>query len=652
MQNVSGSAQRLSLRRPLVSPELRLFMKLVKSPSHLMFIASNVALFVHLLFYSTVVRKQKMEEFISQINELENFEELIKDLDKQNEEIQKQISVYKHLQRKSKDYTDSRDSNRDQRPTKRSQSPIVLNESLHLHSTHANKFLDQRKLFATTFTEKTSIAKLFESSSLETSLETSHSTSSSASPTFSDPILNLLIALSHQFVKAFLVEINLRNSLDDKEVGIHIPGDSFLLHEDLFAYMNHDADKEELLTKLFTLRDVERTLPETFLSRLDDKVTEKLFIDFWLSDNFKNKGSRRYDIFHHISGQWLNYEHSDTFTSIRTLSSPVFASNTVSSDEYIRRFDSIFSAYELSKAPLREFALLLLLARALSTGGECIPSYSIFGFLLDKLGKYGLNNYQSMVYDVLPDVRYYQTSFADSLSENEFASRRYFHFAHLIGNNSDILASLMEYQVSRKDVQAFKLLVRLLEPIKVSNSRSYLLLPSFIRSHASTSATIFGDNQEVLIDLDTISRVIRGCVELKQYTTLDLMLSKLFLNLIQTSDGVRVMLSGIKDEKALIFESVPTLAPSLLLTESILLSLARAYTENRERTRSKWLVPHIDVFLTTHKSEKLAQYLPLLQEITMDHQPMKNMQARTRSISLNLPEDYGVKPQLTVSLMA
>lgn len=659
LEKAAGCVQRFSLRRSLISQELRLFIKMLKSPSHIMFVASNVALLVHLLFYSTVVRKLKMEEFVSRINELENYEDLIRDLDRQDEEIQRQITILKQLQHKSLDHLDSNQNrNRALIPSKQHQSTSVLNGNLHLHQTHASKFLKQRKFFASTFTEKSAIAKLFKCTSNSFSDDTDIK-SSLGSPTFSDPILNSLMALSHQFVTAFVVEFNLRVSLGDQDCVNGITRKSFLRKDELFAFMSHDSDKEELLMKLFALRGkVNKSEPGLMLEQLDKSETQKLFGDFAQSENFKNLGSRRYDIFHHVSGRWLNYDHSDTFSSIQALSPPKFGSNLVNSDEYIHKFDRIFVAYELSKAPLREFNLLLQLAKVLSAGGECIPTYSVFGFLLDKLGKIGLYNYQSMVYDVLPDFRYYETVFAESPQGSEFASRSSRHFAYLIGNDSSMLASLLEYQIPRRDIKTFRLLLEFLKPLAPSNTpHSIPLLPGFMQSQFSNSVGMCEMNQGVLVDLDTISRALNGCVQLKEYSALDAIISKLFLNLIHTNNGVRIVLNSITDENALICKSHPSLAPSLFFTESILLLLAQAYSDTRDRSRSQWLLPHIDAFLRTHKSEKLTSFLPSLRNIVMGHRDVtivseNKVRKSNRTTTNKPPNDYSLKPGQAVSLLA
>lgn len=630
-------------------------MKMLRSPSHVMFVASNVALLVHLLFYSTVVRKLRMEEFMSHMNDLENYEDLIRDLDQQNEEVQKQITILKQLQQKDLDHFDSNQHQLE--PSKRTQSTTALNENRHLHHSHANNFLKQRKFFASTFNEKGAIAKLFQCNSSSQSDDSSFK-GSLGSPTFSDPILNPLMALSHQFIKAFLVEMNLRTSFGDKDCQRRIARDSFLLHDDLFAYMNHDSDKEELLAKLFAMRKDFRckSNSELLLQQLDSTASDNLFDDFGQSEDFKIRGSRRYDIFQHVSGRWLNYEHSDTFNSVQALSPPKFGSNVVNSDEYINKFDQIFSAYELSKAPLREFNLLLLLAKALAAGGQCIPTFSVFGFLLDRLGRNGLYNYQSMVYDVLPDFRYYETAFADSSRGNEYAFRKYFHFAHLIGSDPDMLASLIEYQIPRKNIITFKLLLQYFEPLAPSSPHSIPSLPSFMRSHFANSVEAFDMNQEVLIDLDTVGRALNGCVQLREYSALDTILNKLFLNLMQTNDGVRVVLNSIKDESALLCKSIPSLAPSVLFTENILLLLAQAYTDIRDSRRSKWLIPHIDAYLRTHESEKLASFLPLLRALivstSIKNASETNAVKNRKTIPISLSKDYDLKSQLTVSVMA
>lgn len=646
IQAASGNGSKMSLRRGLMSPELKMFLQMLKSPSHIMFVASNVALLVHLLFFSTVRRKQKTEEFLSQMEELENYVDLINDLDNQNAEIQKRIRVLKALQQKDSSTPEVQHMHQnDQDTTPQPFTPREEIVPLRLHSTHAERFLKHRNLIATTFSKRSNIAKLFENSNRPSIEEEKDIIADERS--YSAPILNTLLALSHLLVKTFVIELNLKHALGDDETQKLISSDSFLLHEDLFAFMKHDREKEELLAKLQALKsDSGNTEPRPLWSSLDKGMVSKLSDQFAEAEEFKCKNNRRYDNYHHLSGRWLNYDHSDTFTSIQASASPKFGSSIVNSEEYLQSFDTIFSAYEDSKAPLRNFTLLLQLAKALLRGGECVPSYSIFEFLLDKLGKCGLYNYQSLVYDVLPSFDYRQTAFADSARQEDFASRDAIHFEHMIEENPEILGTLIEYQASRKDFEAFELLLNYFEPTVTSGQKLLEILPSFATRRYSRSSTLLDCEEEICIDLHTMGRAFRSCVEMKNVTAIDKILCKLFLNSVQTDKGVRVVLNKVKDDKSLLcMRTSSSELPSLLFTEDILTLLAQAYSELKDQTRARWLLPHLDSFLKSNNSRQLMDAtrriasIANLKPATMDR-VQATLPRRSQSINLRSTDRF------------
>lgn len=636
IQGATGGGSLMSLRRSLMSPELKMFMKMLKSPSHLMFVASNLAILVHLLFYSTVRRKQKMQEFMSQMDELENYINLINDLDSQNEEVQRQIAILKKF-RANEDETFPSEDDQEAQIEASSDSKKFLAFSDQIHVDFANNFLKQRNFIASTFKDKKIIGELFRNSSSSPSENLQ-----SEKATYSDPILNSLMALAHQLVKTFLVELNIKNALGDEETRRMTGLDSFLVQKDILAYMNHDLDKEELLVKLYALKRKGNTLEEDKLRiSLDESAMEELNDKFGKAEAFKNKGDRRYDLYLNLSGGWLNYDQSDTFNSIQAASPPQFGSNIFNSDEYITKFNKIFSAYEKSDAPNREYALIIQLANALAAGGECVPTYSVFKCLLDNFGRIGLYNYQSMVYDVLPAFEYHQTAFADCSTSEEFAPRSAFHFEHIIENHPDFLASLVEYQIPRNNVTTFKLLLDYFEPVSPSNAHALSLIPNFARGYVSNSPSLLESKKEITIGLDTLLRTVKSCVEIKEYSALDKLLNKLLLNLIQTGNGVRVVLNSIKDEGTLICNAAPSLAPSLLFTEEILVLLARAYVETNDRVRAKWLLPHVKTFLNANYSPDLRSFLPSMMDITAN------------KVTETIPADaFASKPIPSVSMMA
>lgn len=604
--NASGGP-RSSLRLGLnlfQSPELKMILKFLKSPGHLIFVASNVAILAHLQFYSTVRRKQRTEEFMRQMQELENYVELINDLDAQNDEIQRQIASLKRLQKKE----DVKVSPAvEKKPTARPNFlPLKSDLPLSKQVRHAQMFLKQRQMYASTFSNPENIAKLFPENLTNVDLEKLEQQPFEL--TYYSRMQNSLMALSSQLIKSFLIELNLRHSFQDNGLNEAITPDSFLLHDDLFALMKDDEEKRELMTKLLAFREPkQRGGEQPFLNNLDSDAIEKMLDDFKHSMHFKSKELRRHDFYEYKSGHWLNYEESDTLKSIQAALPPRFHSNTVSSNEYIRNFEKIFASYENSSGTLKHMNLALELAQALAFGGEKIPSYSVLRYLLDNLGKLGLYNYQSLVYDVLPKFEHRQTALADSPQNQDFAPRKSFHFSHLIEDDPDFLGSLIMYQVPRKDMTTFNQLMAFFNVFERSDNLSSSILPPFMKPHGVGQATPADLNKPQLVSVDTISKAFSACVELKQYPLLDTLINKLVYDLVQTSEGLKIAIGSAGREVS------PTTKSSEIFTENILTLLAKAYIETKDSARAKWLLPHVGSFIKANPSADLSNYETELQ---------------------------------------
>lgn len=587
-----------------------------------------------------------MEKFLSQLEELDNYVQVIDDLDSQNEEIQRQIAVLKDLQNRELNNSLQKDSQQEFRLKSLPHDKEAAQDAESLHQQSAEQYMKQRKIIAHAFTEKSSVAKLFTRHKGSVLAEVEHTTISDGL-CFSHPILNPLMVLSHQFVKAFLVEVNLKNALGNKEIASLIHPDSILLHEDLFAFMSHDNDKEELLSKLYALRDGKKSESSPW-NVLDENTVAELSRDFSDSEAFRNNGLQRYDLLQHLSGRWLNYEHSDTLASIQASHPPRFASSVFNSEEYIREMREVFSRYNLTQEPNRKPILLLQLAKALAAGGDCIPTCSVFEFLLDSFGKSGLYNYQSMVYDVLPAFQFHQFAYADSPHQEGFAPNSSTHFEHLIEEYPEFLATLMEYQVPRNNSETFQ---HLLEYFELSTSASLAtlsILPTFSRAVGSNPLGLLEKGSEVSVGLNTIARVLESCVKMHDYPALDKILNKLILNLRQTTDGVRIILNAVKDENTLIYKKAPNSIPSLIFNEKILLLLGGAYLEMRDRKRARWLMPHVQFHLKESKSKKLSDLSGRLTKILGDSK------AASQSVPtrINSRDLFGPKLQSTVPVMA
>lgn len=581
-----------------------------------------------------------MEKFLSQLEELDNYMDIIDDLDSQNEEVQRQIATLKRLQ--GKGVTAACEDSLPQSPpftkvtTSQPEYPEISAEADPPSEEHrsAQRFMRQRLMISQTLKSRSSIARLFNTSA--TSPKEFEDNNASHEQIFHHPILNSLMALSHKFMKQFLIETNLQHAMGDDQITSIMHPDSFLLHEDLMAYMRHDTDKEELLSKL------------NLLKRNDKNASclLKLSSNYSTSQLFSDPGHNNLDLSVHLSGRWLNYEHSDTSAAILAAPSPKYTTNVINSEDYIEKLEVIFSRYNLTTGPERNPTLLLQLARLLVGGGECIPSYTVFEYLLDNLGAAKLYNYQSMVYNVLSGVEGHKDALRTQVAPQPRAQ-----LIDVIHEHPLFLASLLEYETTRADQRMFQSLLLYFE---IGNNVGNLsIVPSFSRAQVMNSLTPPTSGRKLMIELESVARVMETCVKMENVTALDKVLNKLILNLCQTNDGIKVTLNSSENQQFLA-SSTATSPFSLIFDERILLLLGSAYVAWADKTRAKWILPHVEAFAASNNSSKLSTLIPKLHSVAgIPHHPTAHTErATSRLTRITRCDLFETKPQTSVPALA
>lgn len=641
MNNISSGGPKDALRMVssfFMASGLNPVFRMLRSPGHMLFLASNVSIFVQLHHYSTMRRRENTERFVEKMRELENHLEVMKDLESQEVQVRKQIELLKLMNSESHDEfneTEHKNHISQAEATKerlhlKKEKNVIAAEMVHStirdirratseeanlkeHSKLADQFLLQRKAFSATFTDPTNLLKLFANpgskwSSLVGSEKLDLLEPSIGCPelTYYSPVQNSLLALSGQLMTSFLVELNLRQNLRGDNRNLARFKESFIFNESLFPMMKEVDDKAELLEALWKIRSKSAPPKNDFWESLDAQAIDELFQRFHQSESFKSIDLYRYNFHHYKSGRHLNYEHSDTLKSIQALQPTKFQSNIVSNDEYLHQFEKIFSEFEAESGDLKHMNLILRIAKTLANGGLSIPTFTIFRYLLDNLGRVGLYNQQSVVYDNLVAFEHRQTVLADS-SSREATPKKWYHFASLIEKDPAFLTSLINYQISRKDTTTFQQVVSYFDNLCTSTAVEFF--PRLMKSKSATYNT-FNPETHILVELKSLEAAIEGCVNLKQYGLIDGLLNKLVLNLVQTSEGVKVALNKVEDESALISGNCDALDTGLLVfSEGILVLLLSAYSETNDKTRMKWLLPHVQTFLNHRKSDRLTMAL-------------------------------------------
>lgn len=597
----------------LQSPELKSFLKQLRSPGHLTFLVSNFAVLVQLHYFTTARKRERTEEFIQQMDDLEYHVEVMKDLEAEEQEVREQIALLK--QRKSQLAKES--ANRSTHSSQNSKSSTHMQGTTNERRGYAEQFLNHRKVYSTTFTNSQNISKLFPNSDVPSwatlSKQSERSDFSKGEAvtntglTYYSKIQNSIMALSNLLINSFLVELNLRGTLQEQEADLHNINENFLVEKKLFHYMKDDEDKQELLARLHELKDSASDLAHG--NSLPRESVNQLMQNLGLSEASRSIETSRANFQLYKSGRYLNYEHSDTFKFIQGLQPVRFQSNIVNNEEYISSFKGIFQAYEKETGPLKNITLILRIAKALANGGLFTPSFTVFKYLLDNLGNVGLYNYQSLVYDTLPAYEHRQTVLADSETRST-APRKWYHFSHLIENDPSFLKSLLNYQIPRKDNDTFNQLLGFFEPFNPTSIISKDYLPLGTKAESSSVQTKFQQREPVLVDLDTVGAAIKGCVELGEFQMIDMLISKLILNLIQTPDGVKVALNHITDESTLISRNFsPMETGALVFTEDILVLLLQAYTETKATAKMNWTLEHAVNFTKLRDSDSISAFI-------------------------------------------
>ncbi|GEQ67950.1 hypothetical protein JCM33374_g1616 [Metschnikowia sp. JCM 33374] len=570
-------------------------------------------------------KKHRIHHLTSQAAELEDYENVISDLDSKLEGVQKRIQELKACNSTSKlsRSPDGEPSEPRSVISKELKYKKIQQKMLADQESLAHKFLQSRASIAAVASTPEIIANLFASSPLPTSsgstenLPTATETDTSKenyeinpkTRTFSSPIQNSLMSLSHSIISTSLIELNIRYALFDKKLTTHFPGTDSLYRSKLFQNMSDDKDKQELLSNMSDFCIVPSSNSKSFLKSLHPKKKEMLFASFRRSDHFADKESQRYDMYIHKSGRWRNYEDSDTAKQISAIRGPVFESNTVSNVHYFEKFQTLFSSYKSERRPLKHINLVLEIARILASDGKFIPSNAIFRDLLDKFGEVGLTNYQHLVYDSLPDFQHRKTAWADGVASHSFAEKKLIHFQSLIEEDPQLLGSLIEYNTKRGNASFVKKLFAYLEPVHNAYPQSQTILPHFMTKRFDSSSR--GSNEAlekpILFENNIIELAIKACVDLEEYKSIDKLLNKLVFNSIDTPSGLKIFSgSHFGSDKLLLNNFSTDEVVNKLFNENILCMLGQVYVSSKDLRRCEWIAPIIQKYITKTDSPKLS----------------------------------------------
>ncbi|CAH2350829.1 hypothetical protein CLIB1423_02S06106 [[Candida] railenensis] len=537
-------------------------------------------------------------------------------------------------------------------------------------------FEDQRNLIVEKFQDQSSIELLFKNNAQQpgscvTSKDELLESLNNGDPlSYFSPVQHSIMCLASHLLNSVMVELNLRRQFIIDDPIQRVPS-SFFFRENIIDQIKDTERNREILQILELVSEPSNDKNNTsrssksildIIERLDQNELKRLINhSLKTSDSFNDIEFWRLNFNYYKSGQYLNYDHSDTFKNIQNLKLIDFQSPVVDNSEYVARIDKIFVNYNLQKDNnhlSRHITLMLELIEVLLGTKKYTPNFGMFSHLLSKLmeqqdavdvteNQDELYNIQSLVYHSLPLHEHRQTILAtpnsaattsdakltlnSSTSSFVTASRLSYHFKHLVVEDPDILKPLIKYQVSRKDVSTFMQILnfyRLIEVSAYEKTLSKTILSSlvsksrFVNQRAAAldplKDVIFYDvSRPLLVDVSTIYASIEACLDLERFEYIDLLLSKLILFYVRSDNEFdkKVALSfGSESSPYSLMLAEEKVTPSQfsleIFTKNLLQLLLRACREGKDYGRLLWIIPHLDYYIATYmKDEKSVQHI-------------------------------------------
>ncbi|RKP29414.1 hypothetical protein METBISCDRAFT_18709 [Metschnikowia bicuspidata] len=533
-----------------------LFLQLIRSPGHLSFVAANVTLLVHLQLLSTLRLLKHKEKHQLKISELQNFSDLVNNLDSQIAHIQSQISELKSRKKRLKQrdpmgYQDGLLS--PQLMARRLREENYAKGQIRL----ARKFTKEREAFKALAKLPDILAKLFPESADTASNDTAQNHPRTVSRTYSSPLANSLLLLSSLLIQRFLVELNLRHAFQDKKLLDQYPQETYLIENGLSNSLScaKRTKIQEVLASL-TLHGVEITIND-------------VLADLPRNESFTSVELKRQDFYTYKSAHWLNYAFSDVTSSIEACLPPAFLSSVVDDEEYFRKITGLFSAHKTDLHPFKHFNLALSVAKMLATGGERSPSILVIRVLLDKFGEHGLYSYQSSVHDALPS---FGSGELEPLSERPDADAATTKlYLMLIQKDPQYLHSLIDYNFRKGKHGNVKFLLSFLEPSAATRKAlSSHLLPFFHNNLRSTPNT--EPHAPLWPGAKTYETALEVCAQIGDYDRMD----RILVGLLSGAQTPSVLDSGV------------------LLTPKMLANLGQTYLKRKDAAHLQWLAPFVE----------------------------------------------------------
>lgn len=446
-------------------------------------------------------------------------------------------------------------------------------------------------------------------------------------------MVSSLLLLAHLFLNLFLVQVSLRHALSDTTLLSKYPESLSIYHHKLLSEIPTTENPHEIYSQLAQIctKDTLQNNYIKIITNLDKQLVTSFISQFKSNDDFFSLKYYR-EMFHYYkSGNFLNYQQTDLHASTKSCQPIYFNSVERNNEEILETIDYAFKKYSASKNDLE---LLIDITKGLLENHTYTPTVEIFKELMDRFGEQKLYNYQTIVYDCLPQYKHMAITLAES--HGKLAPRFLYQLQYLVEEVPEFLNTLLNYLIQHDDEATFLELLKFFRlrslrdyelHFKKSQYGSLISRSSFskvynhfrINELAKEMALVFDTDDPMIVSLDSTLKAIEGCIKFKRFEFIDPLFNRLVIFLLNPKHCDNQILVPLSlgstleivehSNRFLLLAENPSVEDfsKILFDKRMMKLLLRASKESGDIGRLLWIIPHLDVYLARHLSTEKCQ---------------------------------------------
>lgn len=491
-------------------------------------------------------------------------------------------------------------------------------------------FKNQREKIVSMASDPKNVESLFENFEEYSEIDAKPILSSDVTYSSDFEIVSSLLLLSHLLINLFLVEVSLRGALQDQQFLQKFPESLSIYHQRLLSDIPKSENAHEIYKELAEFYDKDKLgVPEDYafmVKNLDQQSVLHLIREFKSNDDFFSLQYYR-EMFHYYkSGDFLNYEQTDLHSSTKSVLPVYFNSIERNSSEVLQKIIQAFDAYAVSQNHLE---LLIDVTQSIFSSHKYTPTVEVFKVLMDKFGEHGLNNYQTIAYNCLPQYKHMPISLAEN--NGKPGPRFYYQFQHLIEEVPEFLNTLLSYLLLRNDKVTFLELLKFFRLranrdyenyLNKSKYRELISRSSFayaynclrIEELANEMPLIFTTDDPMIVSIDSIFKAIEGCIKFKRFEFIDPLFNNLVIFILNPNkcNGKKLLPLSLGSTSEILDHTNHFLLlaedlslddySNIILDKTMMKLLLEASKESDDIGRLLWIIPHLDRYLQHHLS--------------------------------------------------